>query len=248
MKIVISGALGRMGKAVAEAAYKNGVEVLAGIDIKDGVSPFGFKIVDSFDKLPAVPDCIVDFSSPKVLDSIISYAEKNSVPCVICTTGYDSEGLDKIDGLSKKVAVFRSANMSLGANVLIALANKTAKLLSGFDVEIIEKHHNQKVDAPSGTALMIADSIKSACEDKTYIYGRQGIVGKRSDKEIGIHAVRGGNIVGEHEVLFIGENETVSLKHEATNREVFANGAITAAKFLAGKKSGKYNMQDIIKV
>jgi 4-hydroxy-tetrahydrodipicolinate reductase len=189
---------------------------------------------------------VVDFSSPVCLDGILEYCVKNSIPAVLCSTGYSNEDIQKINDASKKIAVFRSGNMSLGVNLLVDLVKKAAATLFGFDVEIIEKHHNQKVDAPSGTALMLADAVKEVHTDKHYIYGREGIVGKRDKNEIGIHAVRGGTIVGEHDVIFAGNYETVTLSHQATDRSVFANGAVAAAKYIAGKTSGLFNMTDVI--
>ena len=165
---------------------------------------------------------------------------------MLCSTGYTPEDLEKINATSKTNAIFRSANMSLGVNVLIELVKTAVKNLAGFDIEIIEKHHNQKVDAPSGTALMLADAVKDVDNDKFYVYGRNGIVGKRDANEIGIHAIRGGNIVGEHDVIFAGNDEVITLSHHASDRKVFAFGAVKAAKFICGKKNGLFNMTDIL--
>jgi len=246
-KIVISGALGKMGKKVKEACEKNdNVKPIFGIDVKEDLSNTAFPVYSSFEKAVEVPDVIIDFSSPSSLDNLISYAEKNGVGLVLCTTGYSEENLKKIKEASEKIAIFRSANMSLGVNVLISLVKKAAAALYDFDVEIIEKHHNEKVDAPSGTALMLADGIKEIFSDKYNVYGREGKPGKRDKHEIGIHAVRGGNIVGEHDVLFCGTDETITLSHQATDRKVFAAGAVRAAEFLSGKAHGLYDMNDII--
>jgi len=165
---------------------------------------------------------------------------------VLCATGYNKEDLDIIDNASKSVAVFRSANMSLGANVLIEAIKVVASLLSDFDMEIVEKHHNQKVDAPSGTALMMADAIKEILPEKFYLYGREGKVGKRTKDEIGIHAIRGGTIVGEHSVIFAGNDEVLTLTHQAQSKALFANGALPAAAFTAAQPAGLYNMDDLL--
>ncbi len=245
VNILINGALGRMGKKVFEAvSVTENAQVVCGVDIKEDNS--NFPVYDSFDKVTEKVDVVIDFSSPVVLDKLLSFAVKTSTPVVLCTTGYTADDIEKINEASKKVALFRSANMSLGVNTVMELVKEATKLLYGFDIEIIEKHHNQKVDAPSGTALMLADAVKSVNTDSTYVYGREGKVGKRTKTEIGIHAVRGGTIVGEHDVLFAGENETITISHSAQDRSVFAFGAVRASIFLAGKKVGLYNMQDLI--
>jgi len=247
VNILISGANGKMGKKVFEATLSNdNVKAVCGVDLMENLSNGDFPIYSSFDNVTEKIDVVIDFSSPKNLDNIIDFATKTGANAVLCATGYSPDDIEKINLLSKKVAVFRSANMSLGVNVLIDLVKKAAKALYGFDVEIIEKHHNQKVDAPSGTALMLADAVKEECPEKFYIYGREGIVGKRDANEIGIHAVRGGTIVGEHDVLFASNAETVTLSHQATDRAVFASGAIKAAEFLADKKQGLFNMSNVI--
>ena len=247
INILISGANGKMGKKVFEAALlSNNVKPVCGVDLVENLSNSDFPIYSSFEKVSEKVDVVIDFSSPKTLDSIIAFATKTGANAVLCSTGYTDSDIEKINNLSTKVAVFRSANMSLGVNVLIDLVKKAAKALYGFDVEIIEKHHNQKVDAPSGTALMLADAIKEVQPEKYYTYGREGIVGKRDQNEIGIHAVRGGTIVGEHDVLFASNAETVTLSHQATDRAVFASGAIKAAEFIADKKQGLFNMSNVI--
>lgn len=246
INIIINGALGRMGKRVAEACEKNSeVKVVCGVDIRQDDN-FAFPIYDSFDKIKENADVIIDFSSPVTLDSLLDYAKKNSIGAVLCTTGYTEDDLNKINEASKTIPLFRSANMSLGVNVLISLIKKATENLQGFDIEIIEKHHNQKVDSPSGTALMLADAVKDVCPDKFYVYGREGKVGKRNPNEIGIHAIRGGSIVGEHDVLFAGIDETITISHQATDRGVFAEGAVKAAIYLSTKKKGIYNMQDVV--
>lgn len=247
INILISGANGKMGKKVLEASLlSQNVKAVCGVDLIENLSNSDFPIYSSFDSVKEKVDVVIDFSSPKTLDSIIDFTTKTGANVVLCSTGFTAEQIEQINAISNKVAVFRSANMSLGVNVLIDLVKKAAKALYGFDVEIIEKHHNQKVDAPSGTALMLADAVKEECPEKFYTYGREGIVGKRDVNEIGIHAVRGGTIVGEHDVLFASNAETVTLSHQATDRAVFASGAIKAAEFIADKKQGLYNMSDVI--
>ncbi len=247
IKLLINGANGRMGKKVKEAGLLDGfVKPVCGIDLKSDFSDLDFPIYEDFNSVKEQVDVVVDFSAPSSLDGILDFCIKNSCPAVLCATGYNDEQLNKINQASQKVALFRSGNMSLGVNLLVDLVKKAASTLYGFDVEIIEKHHNQKVDAPSGTALMLAEGVKEVQKDKHYTYGREGIVGKRQPQEIGIHAVRGGNIVGEHDVIFAGNFETITLSHQATDRSVFANGAISAVKFIADKKIGLFNMTDVI--
>jgi len=247
VNVLISGANGRMGKKVLEACLLNpNVKAVCGVDIEENLTNKDFPIYSSFSGVQENIDVIIDFSSPLALDSILSFAKANNCGVVLCSTGYSKEEIEKINAYSKEITLFRSANMSLGANVLIEAVKKVTSLLSDFDVEIIEKHHNQKVDAPSGTALMLADAVKEVLTEKYYTFGREGKVGKRKENEIGIHAVRGGNIVGEHDVLFAGLNETVTLSHTATDRSVFAIGAVKAAIFIKDKSSGLYNMQDLI--
>ena len=247
VSVLINGASGRMGKKVFEAAeLSSNVKAVCGVDLTENLSNANFPIYDRFDSVKEKIDVVVDFSSPKSLDAVLNYCISNSCPAVLCSTGYTEDDINKIKTASEKIAFFRSGNMSLGVNLLVDLVKKAASVLYGFDVENIEKHHNQKVDAPSGTALMLADAVKSVDEEKFYTYGREGIVGKRQEKEIGIHAVRGGTIVGEHDVIFAGNFETVTLSHQATDRSVFANGAIKAAEYLANKTVGLFNMADVI--
>lgn len=248
MNLLISGALGRMGKKVYDAAIQDGgITPVCGIDRFENLSNKDFPVYTSYSDVKQKIDVIIDFSAPSTLPSILEFATKNNVPAVLCATGYEQKDLDAINGASKIIPIFRSANMSLGVNILIDLVKKASLALGeGFDIEIIEKHHNQKVDAPSGTALMLADGVKEVLPEKYYSYGRQGICGERDKNEIGIHAIRGGNIVGEHDVIFAGENEIVTLSHHAQDRGVFANGAIRAAKFLQNKQPGLYNMSDVI--
>ena len=247
-KIIIVGANGRMGKKVFEACQGfDDVQAVCGVDLIENFNDKNFPIYSSFDDIKTNADVIIDFSSPKSLDNVLNFALKTKTPVVLCPTGYTEEQIAKINEASKNVGVFRSANMSLGVNAIISVVCDLAKKLYGFDIEIIEKHHNNKVDAPSGTALMLADGVKKACPEKFYVYGREGIVGKRDKNEIGIHAVRGGTIVGEHDVIFAGNNETVTLSHTATDRSVFAVGAVKASVFMSNKTCGLFDMSDVLK-
>lgn len=254
IKVAVCGAMGKMGRNVIELLADDGeAEVFCGIDPRAesdfSGNPAGIKIYKSFAEIEGKPDVIIDFSSPAVLDDELAYAVKNKVPAVIGSTGFTPEQLEKIDEASKKVALFRTANFSMGVNLLCKLVRRAAEVLGEkFDIEIIEKHHNKKVDAPSGTAIMLADSANEAFGNgKGIVNGREGIVGKRGN-EIGMHAVRGGTVVGEHEVCFFGEDEIVTLSHSARSKKVFASGAITACKWLCGKPAGKYDMTDVLEV
>lgn len=246
-KILICGIGGKMGENLIKLIDGDEqAEVICGVDLH--AHEMRVPVYKSFEEVNEKPDVIIDFSSHAVLKAELNWAVKNNVPAVLAVTGYDAEQLEFIDECSKKIAIFKTANFSLGVNLLVSLVNKAAKILGeSFDIEITEKHHRYKADAPSGTALMLAESANSAFGDKKpYVNGREGICGKRGD-EIGIHAVRGGTIVGEHEVMFAGDDEIITLTHSARSRSVFAAGAIKAAKWLVGKPHGKYDMQDLIK-
>ena len=236
-----------MGKAIIAAAKKD-CTIVAGVDINASEpSACSFPIYERISDFPGKADVIIDFSHHSALPSLIDYAKKTKTPVVIATTGHTAEELALIDGAASEVALFRSGNFSLGINLLITLAKQAAKTLGAdFDVEIVEKHHNKKLDAPSGTAIMIADAIASERDESEYIYDRHSVRKARDSKEIGIHSVRGGTIVGEHEAIFAGENEIVTISHSAASREIFATGALRAAVYLAGKSSGLYNMTDMI--
>ena len=247
-KIAIVGCNGKMGGFVAEAVRENAAcETLFGVDAF-GVSKADFPVYKSFDEAADKPDVIIDFSNPAALDGMLAYALENRIPCVICTTGYSQEQVARIKAASEQIAVFYSGNMSLGINLLIELAKQATKVLGGsFDIEIIEKHHNLKVDAPSGTALMIADAVSDTLEQEPqYVYDRHSSRKKRSKNEIGIHSVRGGTIVGEHEVIFAGHDEVVTVTHQAQSKQVFAVGAVNAAAFLAKQGAGMYDMSDLL--
>ena len=243
-KIILCGCNGKMGNVVVNSVKENSdCEILCGVDAF-GTNSYDFKTYKSFSEIEEKGDVIIDFSNPANLDDLLSYVLKNSVPSVICTTGYSPEQVEKIKEAGEKIAVFYSGNMSLGVNLLIELSKQAAKVLgSSFDIEIIEKHHNLKVDAPSGTALMIADGISEELEQEPqYVYDRHSYRRKRSKNEIGIHAVRGGTIVGEHDVIFAGHDEVVTLSHQSQSKGLFATGAVNAAIFLKDKPAGMYNM------
>jgi len=248
INIALFGCNGKMGQVIAGIVNADAnAKIAFGFDINTEAKN-SFPVYDKIENIKEKADVVIDFSHPASLDSIIRYCESNLVPAVIATTGLGDDQLAKIDALSQKVAVFRSANMSLGINLLINLVKKAASLLEGkFDIEIIEKHHNQKIDAPSGTALMIADAISDTLTEKPeYVYDRHSVRKKRTKTEIGLHAVRGGTIVGEHDVIFAGNDEIVQISHSAMSKEIFAEGAVKAAKFLVGKGAGMYNMQQLI--
>lgn len=237
-----------MGHMVAKTvASFDDAAVAAGYDIKAS-SEFDFPVYTDLSAVKEAVDVIIDFSHPSMTDKILDYASENAIPAVMCTTGLSGEQISHIKTAAQKTAVFYSANMSLGINLLIDLVQRAAKVLEDkFDIEIIEKHHNQKLDAPSGTALAIADAIADTVTyEAEYTYDRHSVRKKREKSEIGIHSLRGGTIVGEHSVIFAGADETVEIKHTATSKEVFAVGAIKAAVFLADKKSGMYSMKDLI--
>jgi len=246
IKALICGINGKMGKNVAELVAVDGeIETVCGVDVAacDGLPP----VYSSFNGVKEEIDVIIDFSSPAALKGELEFAVKNKKPVVLAATGYGEEHLKMIKDASEKTAVFKTGNFSLGINLLVKLVKRAAETLGeNFDIEIIERHHNLKADAPSGTALMLAEGANEAFDGhKNYINGRQGIVGKRG-KEIGIHAVRGGTIVGEHEVMFAGEDEIVTLSHSARSKRVFAAGAVKAAKWICGKPAGLYDMNDVL--
>ena len=237
-----------MGKAIAAAA-KNDYTVVAGVDINASAlsAACDFPIYEKISDFPGKADAIIDFSHHSALPSLIEYAKKTKTPIVIATTGHTDEELALIEESAKEIAIFRSGNFSLGINLLITLAKQAAKTLGvDFDVEIVEKHHNKKLDAPSGTAIMIADAIASERNESEYVYDRHSVRKARESSEIGIHSVRGGTIVGEHEAIFAGENEIVTISHSAASREIFATGALRASAYLAKKTVGLYNMTDMI--
>lgn len=245
MRIILCGACGRMGRNVSSVASEKGEQIVCGVDLFPKEE--SFPVYPSFADIREEGDVVIDFSSPIGLKERLAYCEEHGLNIVLASTGYTPEDLALIDEYAKKIGIFKTGNFSLGINLLQVLVKKAAATLGDdFDVEIIERHHNKKKDAPSGTALMLAKSVTEGLEEeKTFVCGREGIVGERNKNEIGIHAVRGGTIVGEHEVMFAGEDEIITLSHSARSRKVFATGAVRAAAFMIGKPVGMYDMTDL---
>ncbi|CCZ35577.1 dihydrodipicolinate reductase [Firmicutes bacterium CAG:646] len=249
VKVIMHGCNGHMGQVVsAMTAADPEVEIVAGIDLVDNREN-GYPVFTDIWSCQTEADVVIDFCSAKATDVLLEYCADRKLPVVLCTTGLSEEQLKKVEDTSKKVAVLKSANMSLGINLLMKLVKEAAQTLAaaGFDMEIVEKHHRLKVDAPSGTALALADSINEGLDQAYhYTYDRSQRREKRDPKEIGISAVRGGTIVGEHDVIFAGEDEVITFQHTAYSKNIFAKGAIQAAKYLAGKEPGWYQMSDVI--
>ncbi len=248
LKIAISGICGKMGRNVlASISERTDCEVLCGLDIGEA-SGCPVPVYKTPADMPEKPDVIIDYSHPNALSALLDYAKATGTPVVLATTGYSEEQLAEIRKASEQVALFSSFNMSIGIQLLLALSKKAAQVLGNqFDIEIIEKHHNQKIDAPSGTALMIANAIIEETDPPKHpVYDRHSVRKKRESTEIGIHSIRGGTIVGEHEVLFAGPDETISITHTASSKRVFAEGSVNAAVFLAGKPAGMYDMTDLL--
>lgn len=245
---VISGCCGKMGRVVNDIiSQREDIRVIAGID-KVCQKYSDFEVYKTPSELAVCPDVIIDFSHPSALDGLLGYAKTNGTALVLASTGYNEAEIAKIKSASAEIPIFFTANMSIGINLLRELAKKAASILGEqYDIEIIEKHHNQKIDAPSGTALMLADAINESCGNRySYIYDRHNVRKKRERSEIGIHSVRGGTIVGEHEIIFAGRDEVITLSHSAASKEVFAVGAVNAAAFIVGKPAGLYSMADMI--
>ena len=249
VKIIMHGCNGHMGQVISDIVEKDpDAEIVAGIDIADQ-GKNSYTVFTDIDACQVEADAIIDFSSAKATDKLLEYSAARQIPVVLCSTGLSQEQLAKVEETSRKVAVLKSANMSLGINTLLKLVQDAARVLAaaGFDMEIVEKHHRLKLDAPSGTALALADSINEAMDNQYhYVYDRSQKREKRDDKEIGISAVRGGTIVGEHEIIFAGQDEVIEFKHTAYSKAIFGKGAVEAAKFLAGKPAGRYDMSDVI--
>lgn len=247
--IAICGACGKMGRVIYDIiSNRDDCKVIAGVD-KVAESYADFPVFESIYQLPEKPDVLIDFTHPSLLDDLLDYCLTNGVAAVIATTGYSSEQIAKIHKAAESVPIFFTFNLSLGINLLAELAKKAANVLGEqFDIEIVEKHHNQKIDAPSGTAIMLANAINEEFDNKyNYVYDRHSVRAKRTKTEIGMHAIRGGTIVGEHEIIFAGRDEVITLKHEAHSKTVFAVGSVNAAIFLKGKPAGLYAMSDLLK-
>lgn len=249
VNVIMHGCNGHMGRVVTELiAQDENIQIVAGIDAYTGIDN-NYPVFKSIKECTVEADVIIDFAVAQAVSDLLEYAVDTGTPVVLCTTGLTAEHLSMVEEAGKKVAVLKSANMSLGINTLMKLLRVATDVLAdrGYDIEIVEKHHNQKVDAPSGTALALADCINQVLNNEyDYTYDRSTVREKRKKNEIGISAVRGGTIVGEHEVIFAGIDEVIEIKHTAYSKAVFAKGAIDAAKFLAGKTSGIYNMADVI--
>ena len=249
VRAIMHGCIGKMGQVISGLAKADEqIEIVAGIDRYMGITN-DYPVFDSIEKCDVEADVVIDFSNAAAVDALLKYCVEKALPVVLCTTGLSEEQLAKVEEAAGKTAVLKSANMSLGINLLMKLLQDAAKVLgpAGYDIELVEKHHNQKVDAPSGTALALADSINEALDQEyTYVYDRSQVRQKRDQKEIGISAVRGGTIVGDHEVIFAGVDEVIEFKHTAYSKSVFGKGAVEAAKFLAGKPAGRYDMSDVI--
>lgn len=251
VKVIMHGCNGKMGQVITRlAAADPEMEIVAGVDMR-AQALNDYPVFGDIGECGVEADVVIDFSNAAAVDRLLDWCGEKQMPVVLCTTGLSEEQLSKVEETAKKTALLKSANMSLGVNLLMKLLQDAAKVLApeGFDMEIVERHHNQKVDAPSGTAIALADSLKEALEeDYAYVYDRSGQRKKRDSHEIGISAVRGGTIVGEHEVIFAGEDEVIEFKHTAYSKALFAKGAVAAAKFLAGKGPARYDMSDVIQL
>ena len=249
VKMIMHGCNGRMGHVIADlVAADNAIEIVAGVDAF-GESTYSFPVFKTLSECNVEADVIVDFSNASAVDGLLDHCASKGIPVVLCSTGLSEEQLSKVKDTSGKVAVLKSANMSVGVNALLKVLKEVSPIFAaaGFDIEIVEKHHNQKLDAPSGTAIALADSINESLDNEyDYVYDRSTRREKRPVKEIGISAVRGGTIVGDHDVIFAGQDEVVTLSHRAYSRAIFGKGAIEAAKFLAGKGPGMYDMSDVL--
>lgn len=249
-RIILHGCGGAMGRVVSDlAAGMDDVTIVAGVDVRPEAVPCAYPVFAALADCTVDADVVVDFAAAAAVDGLLDCCGERGLPLVLCTTGLSEAQIVKVSETAKRVALLRSANMSLGINLLLKLVQDAAKVLadSGFDIEIVEKHHHRKLDAPSGTALALADSVNEAMDGRYhYKYDRSATREKRDENEIGIQSVRGGSIVGEHEVIFAGTDEVVTISHTAYSRAIFAKGALEAAKFLAGKESGRYTMADVI--
>ena len=246
MKVLLSGACGRMGSAVSALSERYGVTVVAGVDRIEKSVPY--PLYSSFSEVKEEADAVIDFSSAEALPEVLEYCISHTVPVLLAATGYSEADAEAIEAASRKIAVFRTGNLSIGINLLETLVRRAASVLGEeFDIEIVERHHNRKKDAPSGTALMLKASAEAGRNHALEgVYGRHGMVGAREKNEIGIHAVRGGNLIGEHEVCFYGEDEIITVAHSARSRKVFASGALKAARWLIGQPAGMYDMHDLL--
>ena len=248
MKILLGGALGRMGREVTAAAEAAGAQIMCGVDVAYTGQPCSYPVINGYEQYQGESGVIIDFSRPDALPELLEKAIEKKMPVVLCATGYTDVEIRRIQEAAEHIPVLRSANMSLGVNVLQELVAMAARTLEGYDIEIVEKHHRMKADSPSGTALMLYEAAKQEKGPETEpLYGRYGRAEKRTAGEIGIHAVRGGTVTGEHEVGFYGNGEHIVLTHRAENRALFAQGALKAARFLMDKPAGLYSMRDVVR-
>lgn len=249
VKAIMHGCNGRMGTIISDLCEKDDdIIIVAGVD-PTGKGRFSYPVFYSISECDVEADVVIDFSNAAAVPELLAYCADKKLPCVLCTTGLSEELTAEVVKTGEKTAILKSANMSLGINLLMKLLKEASQVLAnaGFDIEIVEKHHNQKLDAPSGTAIALADSINEEFDGAyEYIFDRSQRRAKRDAKELGISAVRGGSIVGEHDVLFAGPDEVITFSHTAYSRAVFGKGAVEAAKFLAGKAPGMYSMSDVI--
>ena len=248
VKAIMNGCGGAMGRVITDIiANDEAIEIVAGVDMNTEIQA-GYPVYKTLEECPQA-DVVIDFSVAKATDGVLAYCEATKTPLVLCTTGLSEEQLAHVKKVSETTAVLRSANMSVGINLLLKVLKNVAPILAdaGFDIEILENHHNRKLDAPSGTAIALADSINESLDNAYhYKYDRTSERVKRDKKEIGIQAVRGGTIVGEHDIIFAGQDEVITFNHTAYSRAIFGKGAVQAAKFLAGKGAGMYDMSDVI--
>lgn len=248
-RVIMHGCNGKMGQMITQIIEQDSeIEIVAGVDVSDHIKNT-YPVFPDISKCEITADVVIDFCAAPAVDGLLVFCVEKQIPCVLCTTGLSEAQLAKVEEASKKVAILKSANMSLGVNMLLKILKEAAGVLApaGFDIEIVEKHHNLKVDAPSGTALALADTINEEFDNSyEYVYDRSQVRQRRDSKEIGISAVRGGTIVGDHDVIFAGNDEVVTFSHRAYSKAVFAKGAVQAAKFLKGKGAGRYDMKDVI--
>ncbi|RKD32437.1 4-hydroxy-tetrahydrodipicolinate reductase [Thermohalobacter berrensis] len=251
IKVIINGCNGKMGQVLSEQIEQcEDMKVVAGIDRSPDKFKNNYPVYKDIFEFREEADVIIDFSNPYYLPGLLDYGIEKKIPLVIATTGFSSKDIKDMEAASEKIPIFYSANMSLGINVLVNLVKKAANVLAdSFDIEIIEKHHNKKIDAPSGTAYMIANKINEELDNsKEYVFGRYTKKDRRRKNEIGIHAVRGGTIVGEHSIIFAGSNEVIEIKHSAQSKKIFANGSIKAARFIIDKNKGLFDMEDLMNI
>lgn len=242
-RLLVSGVCGRMGRLLAQQSHEHGMVTVAGVDVVT-CDQVDFPMYRHFSQVKEAADVLVDFSVPEALGDLLDYCQSHALPCVLGTTGYTGGDMKRIQEAADNIPIFWSPNMSRGVYVLTQLAARAAQMLDGFDIEIVEKHHKLKMDSPSGTALSLLNAVRKP--DSLPVYGREGKTAKRKAGEIGVHAVRGGTVAGEHEIGFYGDNEVIILSHQAQNRGVLVAGALSAAGWLTGRQPGLYGMANLM--